>query len=74
MFSKNKHSWTQYRYSYTDNIPYKMWIRGLDKIYETEDGFNAANENGYLEEVFTSFDDAERSLDILKEEKLNKPA
>lgn len=67
MFKKNKHMWVQYRYTYTENNnPYKMWIRGLDKIYELEKGFNAANEDGQLENVFESFEDAEKALDDIK--------
>lgn len=72
--SKNRHSWTQYRYAYSDGKPYKMWIRGLDKIYELETGFNAANEDGNLEDVFNTFEDAESKLDTIREDKLNTPA
>lgn len=59
--SLNKHSWSQYRYSYAgSDKPFKLWVRGHDKIYETETGYTAANENGPLDIEVKTFEDAEK--------------
>lgn len=64
---KNKHSWSQYRYTQPNSTkPYKLWIRGHDKIYETETGFLAADENGPVESESKTFEDAEKKLDMRK--------
>lgn len=58
------HSWMPYLYKYkADNDNYRMWIRDSHRIYQTSDNtFVAADQGGWLEGSFSSFEEAEKAF------------